>query len=337
LERVALYVAIIALVVEILKVIIGIADSLFPIDIRGDLKLYATSINDYIPFVIPVTFFALRYAWIGLLVAVLALTLMLQSSKGRLEALRMIHRIKSEEADIERDYRLRYSACERVFHQLASQNAKGDRDLFNMLFVDFPRPRLNKAEKLAHLQVVKAAAGVVKTNLVNILDAAKSLFDAMTGEECAACLQVLSYNARDRIENADVYTSLRDKASDAKRGTALDSHKISSSSLSEQIFARNEEVVIENNLRQKIEDGLIKSSSRNVGLTYNAVCIFAIPNLAREGVTVTALCLDNMHGIPEDKINVCIHFGRELAWRIAVMQYRLDYLVREWRELERRT
>ncbi len=200
---------------------------------------------------------------------------------------------------------------------------------------------MTKADKIARITIVKAAAGTVKTSLVNVLDAAKSLFEAMTGEECAACLQVLNQTPGLPIEDTDVYISARDSSSAAKRGTnskigtKSESHKVGLNTFSKRIFIENEDYIIENNLAERIKLGQIQSTSRNVGKTYDALFLFAIPNLYNEGVPITILCIDNKTGVSKDKEDVCIHFGKELAWRIAVMQYRLEYLVQEYKKLEK--
>ena len=64
-------------------------------------------------------------------------------------------------------------------------------EIFHTLFVDRPFETMSNRTKNARMEAIRGGLRIVRVNLVNILDAAKDLFTAMTGHPCAACIQLI--------------------------------------------------------------------------------------------------------------------------------------------------
>jgi hypothetical protein len=235
------------------------------------------------------------------------------------------------------EYLSAYERCEGAFHKLAYENAHRDAELFNALFVDgavFDISKATYGEIQTRLSAIQVAIQIASRGLTNVMDAAKKLFDSMTGDSCAVCIQALE-NAEDDIEKADIETVIRDTESAAVRLNVY-KQSLGANDLSKRIFIDLEPHVIENDLKTKLKSNNIRSSSYNIGSLYNAVCIVPVPVLGNKQTRPTAsLCMDNIKGIPDDRREVCLHFAKELAWRAAVMQYRLVHLQIEKKKLEK--
>ena len=261
----------------------------------------------------------------------------------------IIHRLKVDTTDknfrlttsqndllARQSYFSAYAQCEVVFRNLAYENAHRDAEFFNALFVDVAVSdfsRATAAQIQSRLSAIHIALRVASHGLTNVLDAAKKLLDNMTGDTCAVCIQALENTGGD-IEKADIETVMRDTESAASRLNVY-KQSLDANDLSKRIFIDFEPFVIENDLKAKLNSNRIRSSSYNIGNLYNAVCIVPVPVLGNKNARPTAsLCVDNMKGFPEDRQEACVHFAKELGWRVAVMQYRLVGLQLEKEKLE---
>ena len=44
---------------------------------------------------------------------------------------------------------------------------------------------------------------------------------------------------------------------------------------------------------------------------------------------IAILCIDSLRAIRNDRLPVCLHFAKELAWRLGALIYMMDHLKNE--------
>jgi len=232
------------------------------------------------------------------------------------------------------DYNQKYKICESLFQILGSQNAKCDIKIFHELYMFLPPTRLTDAAKMARLSATHLSMELIRSNMSNVLDTLADLVETMTGEPCSTCLQVISVKDGASAETGRVRTVVRDRKSEGKRGLN-DSRPIRGNTINEWLFLEGQTPIIVPDMPTAIKNGSIKVTTTGAGVYYNNVILLAIPgvrdNLDEEDYKPTSsLCIDSMKQFRDDRLDVCLHFAAELAWRLGTMQYMLDNISAEY-------
>jgi hypothetical protein len=210
-------------------------------------------------------------------------------------------------------------------------NALCDWNLFHCLFVDL------YAQSADLQSALNDAITITRENIKETLNTAATVFSVHTGCQTSACLQVIERLDGTSIEDAVMLTILRDRLSEARNyvaGAAV-THRVRENTLHRQIFIDRVDGIVINDLKAAVADPAFQTSSRHWDGVYNALLIAPIPNMPATRAKSAfnsgdarppraTLCIDNRNGGFEKEPHMAL--ARELAWRLGVMLYRLEWL-----------
>ena len=243
-------------------------------------------------------------------------------------------------ADLLKYYR-DYCQCEEIFRTLARQNAHCDVDIFDDIYKEL-RALDFATEWKTRKARVSAAKKSIKANLAELLDAMRRLFKILHGGEFSVCIQFLKQIERDGVRLRTVETLMRDPVSAAaiERSDAdnTEFHAIEANTISHEIYNLKKDFVHYDNLREKIRERQIETTSKNAGLRYNAVIVKRLhrfgPNASN---AITSLCVDApASAFNGERVPVSMHFVSEIGWRVSAMLYRLEILEEDFQLLPQR-
>ena len=170
----------------------------------------------------------------------------------------------------------------------------------------------------------------------------RRLFKILHGGEFSVCIQFLKQIERDGVRLRTVETLMRDPVSAAaiERSDAdnTEFHAIEANTISHEIYNLKKDFVHYDNLREKIRERQIETTSKNAGLRYNAVIVKRLhrfgPNASN---AITSLCVDTpASAFNGERVPVSMHFVSEIGWRVSAMLYRLEILEEDFQLLPQR-
>jgi len=151
--------------------------------------------------------------------------------------------------------------CKNYVRALSSRNAKCDKDIFHLLFLDLCTELSPAAGGLDYRAAVDVARRIVDENISDVLDAVASIFTSLTGDKCSACIQVLQVKNKNKHDGI-VKTIARDRASSADRSQTVQGTKVGNNTTHRSIFVCGNEYFIENDLETKIRQKIFHTTSR---------------------------------------------------------------------------
>jgi hypothetical protein len=172
----------------------------------------------------------------------------------------------------------------------------------------------------------------VEGNLEYILDATCELFRIYTGCRCSASIKVICAVSDDYdLERANLKTVVRDPHSQAERGDDDGTiYNVHDNTAFEEIILYQKEYFASDDLIKLYEDNKYSNKHRGWHRFYNSTLVVGIPALQSTefGTNIAGLFfVDSLRGKLDNP--TCRHFMMELAWRLAVMLYRMERLKRE--------
>jgi hypothetical protein len=222
----------------------------------------------------------------------------------------------------------RCRAPERLFRVMAHTNAKCDMFLVERLFIQ----PFNAKSLDVVMSNIPLATSAVSLNIVRILNSTKDIISAAVGgAPCAACVKVFTdRNDTSQIGEMRLITLARDDISDNDRQGVRMPSRVNENTANIGLIKVNggEHFYLCNDLKAARAKREFTTVSADWERYYNATLVVPIPDLAENAVLPMRglLCVDSMGGKFDD--DLCVHYLRELAWRIGVMLYRLEGLGR---------
>jgi len=252
---------------------------------------------------------------------------LLRFVRGRLRSTSAAQQLTASERDALKSWMERYRVCEETIRILARQNAQCDKVIFTSLCMH----QIHGVSQ-RHAAISMSITSI-KRNIIEILDAARTVIGNIIGHECAACVQTFSAVGQDKKEGV-VSTIARDSVSSTHRPNTVVGHKVKDNDTHIRIFIEGEELVVVEDIKKEMSERGFRTTSRGWRSLYNSVMVAAIPPIDPYNVstdTVATLCIDSKNGGLQSPI--CHHFVKELTWRLSVLLYQLDALQRDLEKL----
>ena len=211
---------------------------------------------------------------------------------------------------------------------MAHTNAQCDMLLFEKLF---NQPFSAKSMD-AIVSNIPLAISQVSINIVRILNTTADIISAaIGGAPCAACVKVFTdRNDTSQIGEMRLITLARDETSDNERPGVKMAARVRENSANLGLIKVNggEHYYMCNDLKAAVSKREYATASSDWHRYYNATLVVPIPDLAENAVLPMRglLCVDSLEGKFDH--DLCVHYLKELAWRIGVMLHYLEGLGR---------
>jgi hypothetical protein len=229
-----------------------------------------------------------------------------------------------------KDELVKYRGCEEAFARQSKENAECDKELFEKLF--FAKFR-GKDEEATN---IKLAMPGIADNLRQVLDTACEIIQSQTGQRCNASIEIIKTNGADgNFSNFTLQSFQRDRNSRNARPAHDDvGLRVYENTWAMEPLSRQDGFYVNDNLAATPGYKDTRKDWRNF---FNAILVVPIQTLHPTAVGFTPIsprefnyrglfCIYSMAGGLDN--SRCKHFIEELSWRVAVMLYRLDQLLK---------
>ncbi len=219
----------------------------------------------------------------------------------------------------------RYRLSAAHFLTIAANNCVVDAELFQSLFADLTKTITEERNCINSHPVIGVAMRhatvnalqLTKRNVRDILNELRDINSAYTGKACATCLKLPS-SKRDSVIIIE-----RDGASKTDRGRNI-AQSINGNTAFVQIESQGKDHFASNDLKALAAKDQYSNPRNGWQKLYNSSMVVPLPSPMDQGSNIGFLCIDSLNGRLDDP--QCLHYAKEVAYRLSAMVYRLGAL-----------